>query len=89
MPSTTCANGSCGSAITREKLLDYIQRSGGRNYPFSEQGRVLRVATAQDLAEQAKLDENRQKHLHLARELAQPGGFVRGGARADPAAERS
>src|SRR3954470_15245519 len=67
--TTTCGNGGCNKSITRDKLLDYIEHSGGRNYPFSEQGRVLRVATAQDLAEQSKLDENRQKHLNMAREL--------------------
>ena len=69
MLTTTCGNGGCNKSITRDKLLDYIDKSGGRNYPFSEQGRILRVATAQDLAEQAKLDENHHKHLNLAREL--------------------
>src|SRR3954467_1608851 len=67
--TTTCGNGGCSKSITRDKLLDYIEHSGGRDYPFTEQGRVLRVASTQDLAEQAKLDENRHKHLMLARDL--------------------
>jgi cell fate regulator YaaT (PSP1 superfamily) len=71
MLTTTCGNGGCNKSITREKMLAYIENSGGRDYPFSEEGRVLRVATAQDLAEQAKLDENHQKHLTMARELVQ------------------
>jgi len=71
MLTTTCGNGGCNKSITRDKLLAYIENSGGRDYPFSEQGRVLRVATTQDLAEQAKFDENRQKHLVMARELVQ------------------
>jgi cell fate regulator YaaT (PSP1 superfamily) len=69
MLTTVCGNGGCSKSITRDKLLAYIENSGGRDYPFSEQGRVLRVATTQDLAEQAKLDENRAKHVTLARDL--------------------
>jgi cell fate regulator YaaT (PSP1 superfamily) len=69
MLTTTCANGGCEKSVSRDKLLEYINASGGRDYPFSEEGRVLRVATAQDLAEQARLDENRKKDLTAAREL--------------------
>ncbi len=69
MLTTTCGNGGCNKSITRDKMLAYIENSGGRNYPFTDQGRVLRVATTQDLAEQAKLDEHRRAHLTLARDL--------------------
>ncbi len=69
MLTTTCGNGGCNKSISREKLLSYIENSGGRDYPFSEAGRVLRVATAQDLAEQSKLDEHKKAHINLAREL--------------------
>jgi cell fate regulator YaaT (PSP1 superfamily) len=69
MLTTACGNGGCSKSITRDKLLAYIDSSGGRDYPFSESGRVLRVATTQDLAEQAKLDEHKNKHLTMAREL--------------------
>ncbi|HVT83454.1 MAG TPA: regulatory iron-sulfur-containing complex subunit RicT [Phycisphaerae bacterium] len=69
MLTTTCGNGGCNKSITRDKMLEYIEKSGGRDYPFTEQGRVLRVATTQDLLEQTKLDENHLKHLTLAREL--------------------
>ena len=71
MLTTVCGNGGCSKSITREKMLDYIEKSGGKDYPFSEAGRVLRVATVQDLAEQSKLNENRRKHIDLARELVQ------------------
>ncbi len=71
MLTTTCGNGGCTKSITRDKLLSYIESSGGRDFPFTEQGRVLRVATTQDLAEQSKLDENHLKHLTMARELVQ------------------
>lgn len=69
MLTTTCSNGGCGKSVTREKMLEYIQNSGGAEYPFSGEGRVLRVATLQDLAEQEKLNESRNKDLMLAREL--------------------
>jgi cell fate regulator YaaT (PSP1 superfamily) len=69
MLTTTCGNGGCNKSITRDKLLSYIDNSGGKDYPFTESGRVLRVATTQDLAEQSKLNDNRKKHIDLAREL--------------------
>ncbi len=69
MLTTTCANGGCSKSISRDKMLAYIDASGGSDYPFSDNGRVLRVATAQDLAEQAKLDENRKKDITVARDL--------------------
>ncbi len=69
MLTTVCGNGGCSKSITRDKLLDYIDKSGGKDYPFSENGRVLRSATVQDLAEQSKLDEQRGKHIAFARDL--------------------
>jgi cell fate regulator YaaT (PSP1 superfamily) len=69
MLTTVCGNGGCSKSITRDKLLAYIENSGGRDYPFSEAGRVLRVATVQDLAEQSRLDEDRPRHLAAAREM--------------------
>ncbi len=69
MLTTTCTNGGCGKSITREKMLEYIDNSGGADYPFSENGRISRVATVADLAEQEKLNESRSKDLALAREL--------------------
>ena len=69
MLTTVCGNGGCSKSITRDKMLEYIEKSGGKDYPFTEEGRVLRVATVQDLAEQAKFDEGRHKQLVQAREL--------------------
>ena len=69
MLTTVCGNGGCGKSITRDKLLDYIANSGGDDYPFTNSGRILRVATAGDLAEQQKLNEQKPEHLQLAREL--------------------
>ena len=40
MLTTTCGNGGCNKSITRDKLLDYIEKSGGKDYPFTESGRI-------------------------------------------------
>lgn len=69
MLTTTCANGGCGSNVSRKQLLEYIEQSGGRQYPFSTVGKVLRLATPEDLAEQARLDENKMRWLLAARAL--------------------
>ncbi len=71
MLTTLCGNGGCNKSITREKMLEYIENSGGGDYPFQQGGRVLRVATTQDLAEQQRLDSQRPEHLKLSRELVQ------------------
>lgn len=49
MLTTTCGNSGCGKSISRKEMLDYIGNSGGKDYPFHTQGRVLRVATVEDL----------------------------------------
>jgi cell fate regulator YaaT (PSP1 superfamily) len=69
MLTTVCGNGGCNKSITRDKMLEYIRNSGGRSFPFSDSGRVLRVATAQDMAVQKRLDDTRSDYLSKAREL--------------------
>ncbi len=71
MLTTVCGNGGCNKSITRDKLLDYIDQSGGKDFPFSDSGRVLRVATAQDIAEQARLDSQRAQYLKISRSMVE------------------
>src|SRR5690606_11993369 len=66
---TTCPNSGCGSSVSRKEMLQYIENSGGKNYPFSTAGRVVRTATAEDLAEQARLDEGKRPIIKAAKEL--------------------
>ncbi|USN97906.1 MAG: hypothetical protein H6810_06840 [Phycisphaeraceae bacterium] len=75
MLTSTCPNAGCGSSVTRQQMLEYIENSGGRQYPFSTEGRVLRVATAQDLDQQAKLDQSRHGLRLDARALAESMGL--------------
>lgn len=49
MLTTTCPNAGCGKSVTRSEMLDYIKGSGGKDYPFRTDGRILRVATIEDM----------------------------------------
>jgi cell fate regulator YaaT (PSP1 superfamily) len=68
MLTTTCGNSGCGKSVSRRELLEYIENSGGRDYPFQTDGQILRVATVDDLnrwsqvqaAARAKLPEVRR-----------------------------
>ena len=50
MLTTTCTNAGCGKSVTRKDMRDYIETSGGADYPFHNTGRILRIATVDDLA---------------------------------------
>ena len=69
MLTTTCGNNGCGKSVSRKQMLEYIENSGGKDYPFSTQGKVLRVATIEDLNEQAHLDDGKTEMIRLARTL--------------------
>jgi cell fate regulator YaaT (PSP1 superfamily) len=71
MLTTTCGNGGCGKSITRKQMLEYIENSGGRNYPFSTEGRVLRLATGEDLQEQQRLDAHKAPIIKFSKALIQ------------------
>ncbi|MBL9150522.1 MAG: hypothetical protein JNM94_17685 [Phycisphaerae bacterium] len=49
MLTTTCSNSGCGKSVSRQEMLEYIENSGGRDYPFHTEGQILRVATVEDL----------------------------------------
>ena len=69
MLTTTCTNAGCGKSVTRQEMLDYIEASGGRDYPFYNRGKVLRLATTEDLAGQSQLNARKAEFLTKAREL--------------------
>ena len=66
--TSMCKNAGCGSSVTRQEMLSYIEASGGRDYPFYSDGRALRVATDEDLARQSKLEEGIDRIVRGARE---------------------
>ncbi|QDU71252.1 regulatory iron-sulfur-containing complex subunit RicT [Mucisphaera calidilacus] len=67
MLTTTCANAGCGKSVSRKEMLEYIKRSGGKDYPFHREGRILRIATVEDLNQQARLDTDKPGMIRLAR----------------------
>ncbi|CAN5792735.1 hypothetical protein BH11PLA1_BH11PLA1_16630 [soil metagenome] len=67
MLTSTCPNGGCSNAVTRKQMLQYFENSGGREYPFFTEGKVLRLATVEDLNAQAALDAHKNDMLAFAR----------------------
>ncbi len=69
MLTTTCPNSGCSKAVSRKDMLKYIENSGGKDYPFTTDGKVLRVATVADLNEQSRLDGHKTDVLRMARQF--------------------
>ncbi len=69
MLTTTCSNSGCGKSVSRREVLDYIENSGGKDYPFHTNGRVIRVATIEDLNQQSALDNVRREGVKAARAI--------------------
>jgi cell fate regulator YaaT (PSP1 superfamily) len=71
MLTSTCPNAGCSKSVTRKEMLSYIENSGGKDYPFFSQGRVLRLASAEDLNKQSRLDEGKPQITRMARALSE------------------
>ena len=67
MLTSTCSNSGCSKSVSRQEMLRYIENSGGRDYPFTTEGRVLRVATKEDLDRQNRLEQSRHELKTRAR----------------------
>jgi cell fate regulator YaaT (PSP1 superfamily) len=78
--TTTCSNGGCAKSVTRDKLMEYIENSGGNDYPFSTEGRVLRIATVEDHQRQSAIEAQKPDYVStcktLIRELDLPMKLV-------------
>jgi cell fate regulator YaaT (PSP1 superfamily) len=71
MLTSTCPNAGCAKSVTRKDMLEYIDNSGGRDFPFYSNGRILRVATSEDLNLQAQHEQMAHAWKVDARERAQ------------------
>ncbi len=71
MLTSTCANSGCSKSVSRKQMLEYIENSGGRQYPFYDRGRVLRIATAEDLSEQERIEQRKNELRLTARRLVE------------------
>ncbi len=68
MLTSTCPNAGCGKSVSRKEMLDFIENSGGKEYPFYSRGKVLRVATVEDMNEQSRLEAQRPQMRRTAQE---------------------
>ncbi|MDP1662686.1 MAG: regulatory iron-sulfur-containing complex subunit RicT [Phycisphaerales bacterium] len=76
MLTTTCPNSGCGKSVSRDALLSYIDNSGGKDYPFHADGRILRIATLEDMNHQAALEAQAEQWLRAARAAAVKVGLT-------------
>ncbi len=72
MLTSTCANSGCSKSVSRKEMLQYIENSGGRDYPFFQEGRVLRLAAPEDLDAQARLEQTKHELRLRARGAVDP-----------------
>lgn len=70
MLTTTCPNSGCPTSVSRKEMREYIDASGGKDYPFYDRGRVLRIATPDDVRNQVEQDGVARQLVVKARELA-------------------
>jgi cell fate regulator YaaT (PSP1 superfamily) len=59
MLTSTCPNSGCSKSVSRQDMLKYIENSGGKDYPFFTDGRVVRVATTEDLNAQQAIEQSK------------------------------
>jgi len=67
MLTSTCPNAGCSKSVTRKEMLEYIGNSGGKDYPFYNKGRVLRIAAIEDMNQQSHIEGK----AHSMRQFAQ------------------
>ncbi|QYK47555.1 MAG: hypothetical protein KF838_12275 [Phycisphaeraceae bacterium] len=71
MLTSTCPNSGCSKSVSRQDMLKYIENSGGRDYPFFNNGKVLRIATKEDLDAQARIEQSKHELKMDARRRAE------------------
>ncbi len=76
MLTSTCPNSGCSKSVSRREMLEYVENSGGKQYPFYQEGRVLRIATAEDLDAQARIEQSKHGLKMEAREIAERLGLA-------------
>ena len=75
MLTSTCQNSGCSKSVTRKEMLQYIENSGGRQYPFFDRGRVLRIATVDDLNTQRKNEQRKNEIRMIAKQMVEKAGL--------------
>jgi len=76
MLTTTCENAGCSKSVTRKELLEYVENSGGKDFPFHTNGRVIRVATIEDLNAHAALRSRQSEMVRVCRRFCDDLGMT-------------
>jgi cell fate regulator YaaT (PSP1 superfamily) len=76
MLTSTCPNAGCSKSVSRKEMLEFIENSGGKDYPFWTNGRVLRIASVEDLQRQEKLEQTANEWRLDAKRRAERLGLV-------------
>jgi cell fate regulator YaaT (PSP1 superfamily) len=69
MLTSTCPNSGCSKSVSRQDMLKYIENSGGKDYPFFTDGRVVRIATAEDIQIQSRIEQSKHEMNVRARSV--------------------
>ncbi len=69
MLTTTCENAGCAKSVTRQEMLEYIENSGGGNYPFYTNGKILRIATVEDLNKHSTINSNKEEYVRTCKTM--------------------
>jgi cell fate regulator YaaT (PSP1 superfamily) len=69
MLTTTCENAGCAKSVTRKEMRQYIEDSGGHDFPFFTNGKILRVASIEDLNRHSEITNRKGEYLQQCKEL--------------------
>lgn len=75
MLTTTCPNAGCGKSVTRSEMLEYIKGSGGKDYPFRTDGRIVRVATIEDMNEWSAVKSTCLENVKIVKRMVAGRGL--------------
>ncbi len=76
MLTTVCSNSGCSKSVSRKEVLEYIENSGGRDYPFHSEGQIIRVATAQDVERWNGIQSEAASLSPIAKEVLHSSGLA-------------
>ena len=76
MMTTTCTNAGCGKSLTRQEMREYIDNSGGTDFPFYTNGRIIRIATVEDLNKQSAIQNEKPRYLRSCKQLIEEFGLA-------------
>lgn len=69
MLTTSCTNAGCAKSVSRKEVLKYIDNSGGRDFPWATRGRILRIATIDDLNAHSALSAKKPEWIRICKGL--------------------